>query len=154
MPQASSAHPILGAEQPQPLVVGLVPTGLEAEAKRKLGLVPKLVTYVAASPWLPRAMLDLMTLAYSHADPVLTRLVAVVASYENACRYCYGSSRTILRMQGWSDAEIARLEHDMQLAELSEDTRAVLDFVRVLTRANPRPARDRLEALVTRGYDR
>jgi uncharacterized peroxidase-related enzyme len=154
MPQASSAHPILGAEQPQPLVVGLVPTGLEAEAKRKLGLVPKLVTYVAASPWLPRAMLDLMTLAYSHAAPVLTRLVAVVASYENACRYCYGSSRTILRMQGWSDAEIARLEHDMQLAELSEDTRAVLDFVRVLTRANPRPARDRLEALIARGYDR
>jgi alkylhydroperoxidase family enzyme len=57
-------------------------------------------------------------------------------------------------MEGWSEAEIVRLEHDMQLAELSEDTRAVLEFVRVLTRANPRPARDRVEALVARGYER
>jgi uncharacterized peroxidase-related enzyme len=154
MTQPSNAHPILGAEQPHPLLTPEVPTGLEAEARRKLGLVPNLVTFVVASPWLPRAMLDLMTLAYSHADARLTRLVAVVASYENACRYCYGTSRAVLRIQGWSEAEIAGLEHDMQLAELSENTRAVLDFVRLLTRANPRPARDRVEALVARGYDR
>lgn len=150
----TNTHPILDAEQPLPLVAAEVPTGLEAEAKRKLGFVPKLVTFVAASPWLPRAMLDIMALRYSHADPRLTRLVKVVASYENACRYCYGTARAILRLQGWSDAEIVRLEHDLQLAELSEDTRAVLDFVRVLTRANPRPARDRVDALVAHGYDR
>src|SRR5258708_6909017 len=155
MTQPPNAHPILGAEHLQPLVAAETTlTGLEVEARRKLGFVPKLISFVAASPWLPRAMLDLMTLRYSHADPGLTRLVALVASYENACRYCYGASRTVLRTEGWSEAEIVRLEHDMQLAELSEDTRAVLEFVRVLTRANPRPARDRVEALVARGYER
>jgi alkylhydroperoxidase family enzyme len=115
MTQPSKAHPILGADQPEPLVAAEIPTGLEAEAKRKLGLVPRLVSFVAPSPWLPRAMLDLMTLAYSHADPGLTRLVAVVASYENACRYCYGTSRTVLRM----------LEHRSRKAPLDRRARWV-----------------------------
>jgi uncharacterized peroxidase-related enzyme len=154
MPGTTNAHAILDAEQRLPLVAAEVPTGLEAEAKRKLGFVPKIVTFLAASPWLPRAMLDVMALTYSHADPRLTRLAKVVASYENACRYCYGTARTILRVQGWSNAEIVGLEHDAQLAELSEDTRAVLEFVRVLARANPRPARDHVDSLVARGYDR
>jgi alkylhydroperoxidase family enzyme len=150
----TNGHPILGADQPLPLLAAEPPTGLEDEAKRKLGFVPKLVSFVAASPWLPRTMLDVITLKFSHADPGLTRLVKVIASYENACRYCYGTARAVLRMQGWSDAEIVQLEHDVHLAQLSEDTRAVLDFVRVLTRANPRPARDRVDSLVARGYDR
>jgi len=44
-----------------------------------------------------------------------------------------------LRIYGYDETTLARLERDFHLADLSSPTRIALDFARKLSRADPRP---------------
>ena len=108
----------------------------------------------APLPWLREYCFSARTYFYSltampdHLFP----LVAMVVAQENACRYCYGLNRALLKILGHSDAFIDGVERDLRLAELDEKERAVLAFCRNLARSRPRPARAEAERLVALGY--
>jgi uncharacterized peroxidase-related enzyme len=148
----SAVHPLLGIEWLPPVVPEARHSELEARAKKLTGgAVPRVIRHTASLEWLGRATLDMLAPKLSHADPDLFHLIGLVASHANACRYCYGTTRAMLRVRGYDSETIERLEHDLQLADLSDDRRAVLDFARLLARSNPRPARAQLDALASCG---
>jgi alkylhydroperoxidase family enzyme len=146
-------HPVLGVEWLPPFLPAYEPKSphLERVKQAASGHVPRVLPYVSGIDWVARAVVDSFYIRYSYADVRTLSLVGLIASHENACRYCYGTRRALLRLQGLSVATIEQLESDLVHAEASPETRAVLEFVRALARSNPRPARKEAAALEARG---
>jgi uncharacterized peroxidase-related enzyme len=103
-------------------------------------------------PWVPRAFLRAIDERAAHIPDGLWDLIHFVVSQDNACRYCYGATRTVLKILGYGDAAIDRLERDIQLAELTAPQKAALHFARRLSHANPPPGASDLRALVDAGF--
>jgi len=102
------------------------------------------------SPWLRKAVGSLSDPdRVSHAPLHLMGVSYFVASQENACRYCYGMARAIMKIVGFKEKQIQDLEHEATLADGL--TRLVVEFARKLARSNPSPARKDQEALVAAG---
>ena len=76
----------------------------------------------------------------------------MVTAQENACRYCYGANRAYMRILGFSESFLSRLERDVQMAELEERERSCIRFFRDLARSRPRPSGDTRRALISLGY--
>jgi alkylhydroperoxidase family enzyme len=120
----------------------------EAEVKRETGMVTEVSRRIAPSPWLRRfyvntSKLPLTALTLRQAD-----IGFLVTAQENECRYCYGAAKAALRMLGYSDRLIERIEREVEVAELDEKERAFIAFCRNLARSKPRPARAEREALI------
>lgn len=140
------------------LVVGepLLPRGsdpaIERESKARTGMVSEMLRYVMPSRWMAEAVMSRPPRSYASADDI--SLAEFTASQENACRHCYGAMRSVLRLLGYGEAQLLRLERDRQAAEMDERGRAIVDFARALARSNPRPGRADLEALQRVGFAR
>jgi alkylhydroperoxidase family enzyme len=125
-------------EWEEPLLAHRKDISLEAEAQQRM------------SPWLGKAVSSLADPdRVSHAPFHLMGISYFVASQENACRYCYGMARAIMKIMGFKEKQIQDLEHEASLADGL--TRQVVEFARKLARSNPSPARRDQEALVAAG---
>jgi alkylhydroperoxidase family enzyme len=125
---------------------------IEALARRTLGQVPSFLRWVAECDWLARACIAAMDLKLAYISVDTAALAGLVVSQDNSCRYCYGTHRVFLQLLGHDTARVRRLEQDLHTAELSPKDKAALDFVRQISRANPRPARPEREALLRAGF--
>ncbi len=125
-------------EWSEPLLVPRPHSSPEAEMRERL------------SPWLQKAMDSLGDPdRVSHAPLHLMGVSYFVASQENACRYCYGMARAVMKIMGFKEKQIQDLEHEASLADGL--TRQVVEFARKLARSNPTPARKDQEALMAAG---
>lgn len=117
-----------------------VPDDLAALARKAFaGEVPSWVSQIAPVPWAVRAMLVGADKTVAHMPIDLWDLIWFVVSQDNACRYCYGTTRVTLRVLGYSDALIDRLEGDVDLASIPHAEQAALRFARKLSRFHPAP---------------
>src|SRR5262245_51448327 len=139
-------------EWSEPLLPPDIDPAWETELKRRGGNGSEVDRRIAPSPWIREACLGINLGRASEIPAHLFNVAALVTSQENACRYCYGANRSYLKMLGYSDAYIRRIETDAHLAELNEKERALVTFCRNLARSRPRPARAELEHLVRLGY--
>jgi alkylhydroperoxidase family enzyme len=98
-------------------------------------------TIMARTPWMKPPSMS----RPAYAPPRLIDIATLVTTQENACRYCYGAMHTMMRLSGYSEKRITDLERDVQLADGL--TREVVSLSRKLSRSNPRPVREELEAL-------
>lgn len=138
----------------QPLLPQLPDTGWESEVKRRGGQVSDIDRRIAPSPWLREAGLALTTYRPVAMPQRLFHIGAMVTAQENACRYCYGANRAYLKILGYSEDFIHRIERDVHVAELDEKERAAIAFCRNLARSRPRPSRAACDKLVSLGYSR
>ena len=129
-----------------------VPPALQAEVRKAVGAVPGWLERLAPSPWLVRALCEIIKRPFAHAPLEVCDLVVLVVSQENSCRYCYGVQRAVLKIFGQRDEHIDAIVRDAQVGELTPAARAALDLARRLTRANPRPGGADFEALVRAGF--
>src|SRR5205814_376199 len=121
---------------------GVVPAAavrpaLQAEVRKAVGAVPGWLARLAPSPWLVRALCEIIKRPFAHAPLEICDLVVLVVSQENSCRYCYGVQRALFKIFGYRDEYLDALE-----------------LARRLTRANPRPGGAEFEALVRAGFSR
>lgn len=138
----------------EPLLAPDIDPAWEAELKRRGGNVSEVDRRIARIPWLREACLGI-TLGRACAIPAhLFNVAAMVTSQENACRYCYGANRAYMKMLGYSESYVRRIERDVDLAELDEKERAVVTFCRKLARSRPRPTLADRDELVRLGYTR
>lgn len=70
-----------------------------------------------------------------HLDLQLGDLIQLVVSQENSCRYCYAAVRSLLRIQGMSEARIQRIEGNLTRADLSPREMAAIAFARAQSRS-------------------
>jgi alkylhydroperoxidase family enzyme len=138
----------------EPLLAPDIDPAWEAELKRRGGNASEVDRRIAPSPWIREACLGI-NIGRACAIPAhLFNVAALVTSQENACRYCYGANRAYMKMLGYPESYIRRIEQDVHLAELDDKERALVAFCRNLARSRPRPARAELEALLRLGYTR
>lgn len=127
--------------------------GLEAYARRKVGIPVPSIRYFAPVPWLARALVDLHP-EYGllvHLDQNVADLLTLVVSQENSCRFCYAVQRALLWGLGMSEARIQRVEQELN-ANLVPRTTAAIAFGRSQSRVGPARARDARQALRRAGF--
>jgi uncharacterized peroxidase-related enzyme len=127
---------------------------LEREVRKAYGIVPPAVRFLAPCPWLVRAVArsNFHNGALAHIDLILGELIFLAVSQDNSCRYCYAGQRAQLRIQGFDEERIRRLEDASFSAEGDRRESAALDFARRLSRANPAPGSADKDALREVGY--
>jgi alkylhydroperoxidase family enzyme len=137
----------------EPLLPAVIDPVWEADLKRR-GLRPVNVERrIAPLPWLREMTVGARTyLGFEVMPQRLFYLSLMVVAQENACRYCYGKNRAILKIFGHSEAFIDSIERGVRVAEIDEKDSAVLAFSRNLARSRPRPGRAHYEALIQLGF--
>ena len=129
-----------------------MPAALASEVRRHLGLVPEWMTRVVDVPWIPRSFALMNDPQLAHMPPHLWRLIAFVVSQDQSCRHCYGLTRSMLKLIGYDDDVVERLERDVHLAHLDRADELALDFARKVSKANPGPTPDEIARLRTAGF--
>ena len=94
----------------EPLLAPDIDPAWEAELKRRGGNVSEVDRRIAPSPWLREACLGITTGRACAIPAHLFNVAALVTSQENACRYCYGANRAYMKMLGYSESYIRRIE--------------------------------------------
>ncbi len=122
--------------------------------RRITGDVPRMLPYVTGVPWLAELMMagngvTMRTLSWN-----VVHLTNLVIAQDNSCRYCYGATRAMMKLAGYSEDTIRRIETELHTAPLSEADRAALEFARKVSRCNPRVGADDFEALARTGWSR
>ncbi len=125
----------------------------EAEVKRRAGHVFNIDRRVVPSPWVREMCVSMVSYRPAAMPQRLFNIGALVTAQENACRYCYGANRALMRVLGYSESFISRIERDASLAELDAKERAFIGFCRKLARSRPRPMKAETDALVGMGFD-
>jgi uncharacterized peroxidase-related enzyme len=137
----------------QPLVPITEDPAWEAEVRGLMGgMMPGSFRYAASSPWVRRAYLDSVRCPIDSLAPAEMEIAGLVTSQENACRYCYGSARVRMKMIGFTDEMIDRIERNVQLVEAEPRERELVQFCRNLARSKPRPSRAAREKMREVGF--
>jgi AhpD family alkylhydroperoxidase len=130
-----------------------MPRDLTAEIRRLTGgIVPSWATHTASVPWVGRAFALVTRKHVAYMPLPLFGLIALVVSQDNSCRYCYGATRTILRVLGYTDEQVDRVARDVHLSDLTRPEQVALEFARKVSHANPRATAFDREALARAGY--
>ena len=130
-----------------------MPRALAADVKKWTGgIVPAWATYTAAVPWVALACARVIQKQLAHMPLPLFDLIGLIVSQDNSCRYCYGATRTILKILGYREDQVDRIERDLHLSDLSRPEQVALEFARKVTHANPRPTALDRQALLRAGY--
>jgi len=137
----------------QPLTPEFADAAWEAEVRGLFGgMMPNCLHRIASSAWVRRAYLDLMRGPIRTLTRAETELAGLVTSQENACRYCYGSARVRMKMMGFTDEMVDRIERNVQLVEADPRERELVQFCRNLARSKPRPSRKAREQMREVGF--
>lgn len=127
---------------------------LERFARRRLGIVPELVRYLAPRRWVSHALIS-----WSYENGLLTELdfhladlAALVVSREGSCRYCYAVTRGLMRLRGLSEERVHAVEQRLQSTDLDPRTAAAMNFARSLARGAPLPDVNARQALYSAGF--
>lgn len=83
--------------------------------RRRTGFVPPVVPYIAPHPWVHRAFLFLMSPSLQALDEQRASKISFIVARDNTCRFCYGSFHSFLRVTGYSEEEVDRLESERYL---------------------------------------
>jgi alkylhydroperoxidase family enzyme len=130
-----------------------MPRELAAEVRKRMhGVLPAWASYTAAVPWVARACARIVQGELAHMPVPLWDFIGLIVSQDNSCRYCYGATRTMLKVFGYRDDQVDRIETDLHLSDLSRPEQLALEFARKVTHANPRPTTIDRDALAQAGY--
>lgn len=127
-------------------------TPVEQRIRKAIGISMVALPTVSWSPWLAEASVRFGPAFRTGLSPRLAGLIALVVSQDNACRFCYGLTRSMLRILGMSEGAIRQLEADLHTAPLSDREQAALEFARRVSRAAPRVGPEDLEHLKAAGF--
>ena len=136
----------------EPILTPISDPAWEAKVKLRVGQVAEVDRRVARNAWVREACVALTAFRPSELPPRLLNFGALVTAQENSCRYCYGANRAYMKILGYSESFINRIERDVHMAELDDKDRGFIAFCRNLARSRPRPARAERDALVKLGY--
>lgn len=124
----------------------------ERESSRRIGFATSTAKYLTPVRWLLQAD----ELAHARVTPTvpvaLGALISMVVAMDNSCRYCYGAFRSMLKIMGYSERLMRKLEESLAVNKLTRKERAALEFARKISQAAPRPSESELRDLMAVGY--
>lgn len=139
MNTAGEGNPLLDVEWESCLLDRGRDPELEAYVRKRIGVVPAAVPYMLACPWVVRAQIDLSFERglLVHLDDDYAGTVAMAASLDNACRYCYATGRFLMRLQGMPEAQVRQFERQLADGSGSRQQTAVINFTYRMSRSDP-----------------
>ena len=150
----SRAAPLLGMDWGQCLLTPVpLPPALTADLRGRFGFIPAWASRLVRTPWVLHAFYAFVQKPVAYVSPGLCDLIGLVVGQDNSCRYCYGAQRALLKIVGYRDEDLERLERDFHLQDQSPGERAALELARRLSRAEPRPTSADLHAVARQGLD-
>lgn len=126
----------------------------EMEFEKRGGRPTLFMRYLTPVRWMLIADEIIESRVTPNLEPDLANLINLVVAMENSCRYCYGAYRSVLKIMGYSEALIRKLEESLAVNELTVKERNALEFARKVTRSAPRASADDLRALGNAGFTR
>lgn len=137
----------------EPILPAVEDPEWEKQVRHELGgEAPDLMMIVAPSQWLRNASLKWPRYVPQEFPQRLADIATLVCAQENACRYCYGVARAQLKLFGYSEKLISKIEKGLHLAELDEKEHTFIQFCRNLARSSPRPPKKERDKLIELGY--
>ena len=124
----------------------------ERVLRTALGFVPPSTRYFSDSRALIGAYAALLQTPVRYLSAGLVEMIAFVVSQDNACRYCYTATRSLLKILGFAEPRIRRLEEDFLAAEVTPAERVALDFARCVSRGSPLATCKDTAPLLDAGY--
>ncbi len=128
---------------------------LSREMRRIFGVAPPGLEFLAPCPWLARwgATVNLTDRTLVHIPLDLFELIFMAVSQDNSCRYCYGGRETLLRILGFDQERIRRLEEVFFASDLDDRDLRALDFAKRVSHSNPLPTDADKQSLRDVGYE-
>jgi alkylhydroperoxidase family enzyme len=124
----------------------------ERESTKRLGFTSNLAKYLTPVRWMLQAD-ELMQSRVTPSVPVdLRALISLVVAMDSSCRHCYGAFRSMLKIMGYSEGVIRKLEESLAVNELPNKERTALEFARKVSHCAPRPSEADLQELKAAGY--
>jgi alkylhydroperoxidase family enzyme len=124
----------------------------ERESAKRLGYTSNVAKYLTPVRWMLQAN-ELMSARVTPNVPVaLGALISLVVAMDSSCRHCYGAFRSMLKILGYSEGLIRKLEESLAANELSKKEKTALEFARKVSRSAPRPSEADLRELKAAGY--
>jgi AhpD family alkylhydroperoxidase len=130
-----------------------LPPAIAADVRRLIGRGPAFVPRLAHAPWVALAVARVLDGPLAYISRELAERIGLVVAQDNSCRYCYGTLRALLRVSGRSEVDVDRIVRDSLATDLTPAERVAVDYARRVARANPRPGRAELQAVVAAGVD-
>jgi alkylhydroperoxidase family enzyme len=135
-----------------PLIPPMPDPVWERESTKRLGFTPSMVEYLTPVRWLLQAN-ELMQARVTPNVPVdLSKLIGLVVAMDNSCRHCYGAFRSMLKIMGYSEDVVRKLEESLAVKEFPEKDRLALEFARKISRSAPRPSTTDYQELKLAGF--
>jgi AhpD family alkylhydroperoxidase len=110
--------------------------------------------HFVAAPWVAEALhrLNRRVMTRVHLDHDLSDLAGLAVSQDNSCRYCYAAQRALLRILGFSESRIRRVEQDFTEGAFTPAEKAAIEYARKVSRANPLAVLADAEGLRREGF--
>src|SRR5258708_1100553 len=124
----------------------------EVGVKRRAGQGSEVDRRGASNQWVRELCVSMVAYRPVAMPQRLFNIGALVTAQENSCRYCYGANRAYMKILGYSESFISRIQQDATFAELDAKEHAFISFFLSLARSRPRPAKADYEALVALGF--
>ena len=124
----------------------------ERALRAALGIVPRSTRYFLDSSWLSDAMARFGGAPMQHLTPEMVEMITLVVSQDNSCCYCYTATRGFMKILGFPESHIRRLEENFLSADLTPADAAALEFARCVSRAAPLPTVAHTQPLFAAGY--
>jgi alkylhydroperoxidase family enzyme len=122
------------------------------EKESAMGKATSAAQYLTPVRWLLHGE-ELGQLRVTPNVPVaLSGLIGLVVAMDNSCRHCYGAFRSMLKIMGYSEALIRKLEETIATNKLTRKENAALEFARKVSRSAPRPSKSELQELTAAGF--
>ena len=126
----------------------------EEEFLKRFGRPTTFTRYLTPVRWMLIADEILESRVTPNLSQDLENLISLVVAMDNSCRYCYGAFRSVLKIMGYSERVIRKLEESLAVDELSPQEKLALEFARRITRSVPRPTAADLKVLAEAGFSR
>jgi alkylhydroperoxidase family enzyme len=135
-----------------PLLLPIPDPVWERESTKRLGFASNMAKYLTPVRWMLEADELMHARVTPHVPVELGALISLVVAMDSSCRHCYGAFRSMLKIMGYSEGVIRKLEESLAVNELPKKEKTALEFARKISRSAPRPSEPDLLELKAAGY--
>lgn len=137
-----------------PLLPPIPDPDWEMEFEQRFGRTTLMTRYLTPVRWMLIADEILESRVTPNLSLELQNLISLVVAMDNSCRYCYGAFRSLLKIMGYPENVVRKLEENLAINELSPKEKVALEFAQKATRSAPQPSTADLKMLLQAGYSR
>ena len=135
-----------------PLLPAVPDPAWEREIVRRFGFASHVLKFLTPVQWLMEAE-QLIEIRVTPSISVPMRaFISMAVAMDSSCRHCYGAFRSMLKILGYPEGVIRKLEESLAGDELTNKEQAALEFARKISRSAPRPGESDLRELKAVGF--